>query len=90
MQIVNNVCGAQIRTLFTTKNLSNFKKKLRYKILLLRKNRHLIQSDMANYKLSTRQHQREQQDPTAIYLHWQLIKIAKAHNLDVNELLDVD
>ena len=63
--------------------------KLRDKIVLLRKNRQLVQEDMANYELSVRQYQRMEQDSTAISSLWQLFKIAKAHNLDVNQLLEI-
>jgi hypothetical protein len=65
-------------------------KKLREKILRLRKDKHLVQEDMSNYELSVRQYQRMEQDPTAISSLWQLFKIAKAHNLKINELLDLD
>lgn len=65
-------------------------KKLSDKIIPLRKNRHLFQEDMACYELSVCQYQRMEQDPAAISSLWQLFKIAKAHNLDINELLDVD
>ena len=64
--------------------------KLRDKIVKLRKSRQLVQEDMANYELSVRQYQRMEQDPTAISSLWQLFKIAKAHNLDVNQLLEID
>ena len=64
--------------------------KLRDKIIKLRKSRQLVQEDMANYELSVRQYQRMEQDPTAISSLWQLFKIAKAHNLDVNQLLEID
>ena len=65
-------------------------KKLRDKILKLRKSRELVQEDMANYELSVRQYQRMEQDPTAISSLWLLFKIAKAHNLDINQLLEID
>ena len=65
-------------------------KKLRDKILKLRKSRELVQEDMASYELSVRQYQRMEQDPTAISSLWQLFKIAKAHNLDINQLLEID
>ena len=65
-------------------------KKLREKILRLRKDRNLVQEDMSSYELSVRQYQRMEQDPTAISSLWQLFKIAKAHNLKINELLDLD
>jgi hypothetical protein len=64
--------------------------KLRGKIVLLRKNRKLVQEDMADYELSVRQYQRMEQDPTAIGSLWQLFKIAKAHNLDINQLLEIE
>ena len=64
--------------------------KLRDKIVKLRKSRQLVQEDMANYELSVRQYQRMEQDPTAISSLWQLFKFAKAHNLDVNQLLEID
>ena len=65
-------------------------KKLRDKIVKLRKSRQFVQEDIANYELSVRQYQRMEQDPTAISSLWQLFKIAKAHNLDVNQLLEID
>jgi len=64
-------------------------KKLRDKILLLRKSRDMVQEDMADYELSVRQYQRMEQDPTAIVSLWQLFKLAKAHDLDIHELLDL-
>ena len=63
--------------------------KLRARIVSLRKNRNLVQEDMADYELSVRQYQRMEQDPTAIVSLWQIFKQAKAHNLDVHELLDL-
>ncbi len=63
--------------------------KLRDKIIRLRKSRDLVQEDMADYELSVRQYQRMEQDPTAIVSLWQVFKIAKAHNLDIHELLDL-
>jgi hypothetical protein len=63
--------------------------KLRVKIIRLRKSRDLVQEDMADYELSVRQYQRMEQDPTAIVSLWQVFKIAKAHNLDIHELLDL-
>jgi len=45
---------------------------------------------MSNYELSVRQYQRMEQDSRAILSLWQLFKIAKAHNLDIHELLDLD
>ena len=65
-------------------------KKLRDKIFLLRKNRDFVQEDMADYELSLRQYQRMEQDPQAIVSLWQLFKIAKAHGLDVDEILRFD
>ena len=65
-------------------------KKLRDKIFLLRKNRDCVQEDMADYELSVRQYQRMEQDPTAISSLWQLFKIAKAHNLNVSQLLEIE
>ena len=44
---------------------------------------------MSNYELSVRQYQRMEQDHTAISSLWQLFKIAKAHNLDINQLLEI-
>ncbi|MDB2594156.1 hypothetical protein N9X86_02195 [Porticoccaceae bacterium] len=64
-------------------------KKLRDRILLLRKSRDMVQEDMADYELSVRQYQRMEQDPTAIVSLWQLFKLAKAHDLDIYELLDL-
>ena len=67
----------------------DLQKKLRDNIVLLRKNRELVQEDMANYELSVRQYQRMEQDHTAISSLWQLFNIAKAHNLDINQLLEI-
>ncbi|MGB2119266.1 MAG: helix-turn-helix domain-containing protein [Porticoccaceae bacterium] len=63
--------------------------KLRDRILSLRKSRNMVQEDMADYELSVRQYQRMEQDPTAIVSLWQLFKLAKAHNLDIHDLLDL-
>ena len=49
-----------------------------------------MQEDMADYELSVRQYQRMEQDPTAISSLWQLFKIAKAHNLNVSQLLEIE
>ena len=64
-------------------------RKLRARIISLRKGRNLVQEDMADYELSVRQYQRMEQDPTAIVILWQIFKLAKAHDLDVHELLDL-
>ena len=64
-------------------------KKLHSKIRELRKSRGMVQEDMANYALSVRQYQRMEEDPTAIVSLWQIFKLAKAHDLDVHELLDL-
>ena len=64
-------------------------KKLHSKIRELRKSRGMVQEDMANYELSVRQYQRMEEDPTAIVSLWQIFKLAKAHDLDVHELLDL-
>lgn len=63
--------------------------KLRDRILALRKDRNMVQEDIADYELSVRQYQRMEQDPTAIVSLWQIFKLAKAHDLDVHELLDL-
>ena len=58
--------------------------------MTLRNNRNLVQEDMADYELSLRQYQRMEQDPQTIVSLWQLFKIAKAYDLDVDELLHFD
>ncbi|MGB1244812.1 MAG: helix-turn-helix domain-containing protein [Porticoccaceae bacterium] len=63
--------------------------KLRDRILSLRKSRNMVQEDMADYELSVRQYQRMEQDPTAIVSLWQLFKLAKAHDVDIHDLLDL-
>lgn len=63
--------------------------KLCAKLIALRKDRNLVQEDMANYELSVRQYQRMEQEPSSIVSLWQLFKLAKAHNLDMCELLDL-
>jgi len=63
--------------------------KLRDRVLSLRKSRGLVQEDMAEYELSVRQYQRMEQGPTAIVSLWQVFKLAKAHNLNIHELLDL-
>lgn len=64
--------------------------KLQKRIVALRNEKNLVQEDMAEYELSVRQYQRMETDPTAIVSLWQLFKIAKAHNLKVDELLRFD
>ena len=64
-------------------------RKLRARIVALRKSRNLVQEDMADYELSVRQYQRMEQGPTAIVSLWQIFKLAKAHNLDIHQLLDL-
>jgi len=64
-------------------------RKLRARIVALRKSRNLVQEDMADYELSVRQYQLMEQDPTAIVSLWQIFKLAKAHNLDIHQLLDL-
>ena len=44
---------------------------------------------MADYELSVCQYQRMEQDPKAIISLWQVFKIAKADNLDLQQLLDL-
>jgi hypothetical protein len=44
---------------------------------------------MAEYELLVRQYQRMEQDPKAIVSLWQVFKIAKAHYLDLQQLLDL-
>tara|TARA_B110000305_G_scaffold208699_1_gene241143 strand:+ start:281 stop:532 length:252 start_codon:yes stop_codon:yes gene_type:complete len=68
----------------------NLQKHIRNKIVVLRKSKGLVQEDMASYEFSVRQYQRMEQDPSAISSLWQLFKIAKAHSLDIKELLDID
>jgi transcriptional regulator with XRE-family HTH domain len=68
----------------------NLQKHIRNKIVVLRKSKGLVQEDMASYELSVRQYQRMEQDPSVISSLWQLFKIAKAHSLDIKELLDID
>ena len=68
---------------------TQLQRKLCARIVSLRKNRNLVQEDMADYELSIRQYQRMEQDPTAIVSLWQVFKLAKAHNLEVHELLDL-
>ena len=63
--------------------------KLRDRILSLRKSRNMVQEDMADYELSVRQYQRMEQDPTAIVSLWQLFKLAKAHDVDIHDVLDL-
>jgi len=64
--------------------------KLQKRIVALRNNKNMVQEDMADYELSLRQYQRMEQDPQTIVSLWQLFKIAKAHGLKVDELLDFD
>ena len=64
--------------------------KLQKRIVTLRNNRNLVQEDMADYELSLRQYQRMEQDPQTIVSLSQLFKIAKAYDLDVDELLHFD
>jgi hypothetical protein len=64
-------------------------RKLRDRILTVCKSRDLVHEDMAEYELSVRQYQRMEQDPKAIVSLWQVFKIAKAHNLDLQQLLDL-
>ena len=64
--------------------------KLQKRIVTLRNNRNLVQEDMVDYELSLRQYQRMEQDPQTIVSLWQLFKIAKAYDLDVDELLHFD
>lgn len=63
--------------------------KLRAKIVALRKSHKLVQEDMADCELSVCQYQRMEQDPPAIVSLWQIFKLAKAHNLNIHELLDL-
>lgn len=81
------LCSAQTKIQFITMNLQT---NLRNKIMVLRKSKGLVQEDMASYELSVRQYQRMERDPSAISSLWQLFKIAKAHSIDIKELLDID
>ncbi|MGB2044751.1 MAG: hypothetical protein ACPHUD_03400 [Porticoccaceae bacterium] len=55
----------------------------------MRKDRNLVQEDMADYELSVRQYQRMEQDYRAIVSLWQVFKIAKGHGMEIHQLLDV-
>jgi len=59
------------------------------KIVALREESRYTQEDMADFELSLRQYQRMEQDPSAIVSLWQVFKIAKAHGLTINDLLDI-
>ncbi|MDH5180264.1 MAG: hypothetical protein OEZ39_08145 [Gammaproteobacteria bacterium] len=71
------------------KEYSKFQEKLRMKIVALREESRYTQEDMADFELSLRQYQRMEQDPSAIVSLWQVFKIAKAHGLTINDLLDI-
>ena len=67
----------------------HLQEKLCAKIIALRRGRKLVQEDMADYELSVRQYQRMEQDYRAIVSLWQVFKIAKGHDMEINQLLDV-
>ena len=67
----------------------DFQQKLCAKIIVLRKDRNLVQEDMADYEFSVRQYQRMEQEPSSIVSLWQIFKLAKAYDLDVCDLLDL-
>ena len=67
----------------------DFQQKLCAKIIVLRKDRNLVQEDMADYELSVRQYQRMEQDYRATVSLWQVFKIAKGHDMEIHQLLDV-
>lgn len=67
-----------------------FQKKLHGKIIGLRKAHGYSQEDMTEFELSLRQYQRMEQDPTSIVSIWQLFKMARAYDLDLKDLVDVE
>lgn len=89
-RVVNNIMQRPNPDSIYYDEFIELQQKLRDKIILLRKNRELVQEDMADYELSVRQYQRMEQDPTAISSLWQLFKIAKAHNLNISQLLEIE
>lgn len=89
-RVVNNIMQRPNPDSIYYDEFIELQQKLRDRIVLLRKNRELVQEDMADYELSVRQYQRMEQDPTAISSLWQLFKIAKAHNLGINQLLEIE
>ena len=64
-----------------------FQRKLSERIVSLRKQRGYSQEDMTEFELSLRQYQRMEQDATSIVSLWQLYKLAKAFDMELEELL---
>lgn len=64
-----------------------FQRKLSERIIELRKNHGYSQEDMTEFELSLRQYQRMEQDATSIVSLWQLYKLAKAFDMEIEELL---
>ena len=64
-----------------------FQRKLSERIAELRKNHGYSQEDMTEFELSLRQYQRMEQDATSIVSLWQLYKLAKAFDMEIEDLL---
>ena len=69
------------------KEFCRLQEKLCERIKSLREERGYTQEDMTDFELSLRQYQRMEQDPGSIVSLWQVYKIAKAFNLNIDELL---
>jgi transcriptional regulator with XRE-family HTH domain len=65
-----------------------FQRKLSARIKELRLAHGYKQEDMLEFELSLRQYQRMEQDPQSIVSLWQLYKLAKAFDIEVNDLVD--
>ena len=84
------LCSAQTKIQFITMNLQICKQIYGIKLWFCEKVKALFKKIWRPMRLSVRQYQRMERDPSAISSLWQLFKIAKAHSIDIKELLDID
>lgn len=69
------------------KDFSKLQTRLCNRVAELRAEKGYSQEDMTEFELSLRQYQRMEQDPTAIVSLWQVYKIAKAFDVEIEDLL---
>lgn len=72
------------------KEFIKFQERLCQRIKELRLEKGYTQEDMTDFDISLRQYQRMEQDPTTIVSLWQAHKIAKAFNMSLDDLLNVN
>ena len=69
------------------KDFRKLQNRLCDRIAELRAERGYSQEDMTEFELSLRQYQRMEQDSSAIVSLWQVFKLAKAFDIEIEDLL---